>query len=271
MKKRILSTLALWTMIIGLAAIFREGSVPWLLAIFGVAAQYELHELLRKTGYRPMMLSLVLGFLLPLAVWFLPEGFAGSVFPVCLLILLGSVLWHPVGAQREVTVLPSVFSFLYIPYPFHFYGLLVKSYVLHQQALMGICVVVWAIAVAKFSDVGGLFAGKWFGRNKLAPTISPGKTWEGVVGGMLLSCCLGIGLASILRSHELFPMKTAATFLAIIAIVAMSVISDLVESVWKRYANVKDSGSCIPGIGGALDLIDSLIFAAPVTYVMLRF
>jgi phosphatidate cytidylyltransferase len=270
MKQRILSTFALWTTIIGLAVVFREGSVPWLLAIFGVAAQYELHELLGKTGYRPMRLSLVLGFLLPIAVWFVPEHVAATVFPVFLLILLGSVLWHPVGAQGEMTVQPSVFSFLYIPYPFHFYGLLVKSYVIHQQALAGICVVVWAVAVAKFSDVGGLLAGKWFGRNKLAPTISPGKTWEGVVGGMLLSCCLGIGLASIFRSHELFPLKTAATFLAIIAIVAMSVISDLVESAWKRYADVKDSGSCIPGIGGALDLIDSLIFAAPVTYIIFR-
>lgn len=112
---------------------------------------------------------------------------------------------------------------------------------------------VWA------ADVGAYFAGKALGRRRLAPTISPGKTWEGFFGGLLLT--VGVGLVAGYYLAELQPTVVWIVLLAAVAIV--SVIGDLVESLLKRQAGVKDSGSLLPGHGGLLDRLDSVLAAAP--------
>ncbi len=119
-------------------------------------------------------------------------------------------------------------------------------------------VLVWA------ADSGAYFSGRRFGRRKLAPRVSPGKSWEGVSGGMV-AALLAAWLGAVILG-----MSVAGTmaFIALCAVVvAMSVVGDLFESLFKREAGLKDSGRFLPGHGGALDRIDSITAAAPVFYL----
>ena len=121
-----------------------------------------------------------------------------------------------------------------------------------------------AIIVVAVADVGGFFAGKLYGRHKLAPIISPGKTWEGFAGALMLQLVLIAGL-------KLFLPALAITDLAIliIPVALLSVVGDLFESMLKRHAGVKDSGSLLPGHGGVLDRLDGIMAALPMFWVLL--
>ena len=108
------------------------------------------------------------------------------------------------------------------------------------------------------ADVGGFLFGRRLGRTKLAPRVSPGKTWEGVGGGLVLSMVVAL-IGSVV-----FPVPLVSFLWLCLLTVVMSVIGDLTESLFKRSAGLKDSGSLLPGHGGVLDRIDSITAAAPV-------
>ena len=124
----------------------------------------------------------------------------------------------------------------------------------------------FGILIVVLSDVGGYVVGKLLGRNKLAPKISPGKTWEGLAG----SCCFSLGLLFLLgQTNQIFFTLFLASnqgiiFLLVMPVVLVSVIGDLFVSVIKRYSGVKDTGHILPGHGGMLDRIDGLMLAIPV-------
>ena len=111
------------------------------------------------------------------------------------------------------------------------------------------------------ADIGAYFSGRRFGRRKLAPRISPGKTWEGVAGGFAAN---GVWIGVVFFAAGSGGLGLDALLLIGLATVAISVVGDLFESVLKREAGVKDSGTLLPGHGGVLDRIDSLTAAAPV-------
>jgi phosphatidate cytidylyltransferase len=109
------------------------------------------------------------------------------------------------------------------------------------------------------ADTGAYFAGRAFGRHKLAPRVSPGKTWEGVAGGAVLAL-----LVAWVGTYWIEPVGGYAAFLALVLLlVSISILGDLVESLFKRIADVKDSGGLLPGHGGVMDRIDSMTAAAP--------
>jgi phosphatidate cytidylyltransferase len=127
------------------------------------------------------------------------------------------------------------------------------------------------VAIAKFSDVGGMVFGRLFGKRKLAPDLSPNKTLEGLIGGVILSIAAGAIIFAALRQH-LVPGFTLAHIILLSALVSsMAVLGDLVESAIKRMAGVKDSGKIIPGIGGMFDLTDSLILALPIGIIYVKY
>ena len=121
-----------------------------------------------------------------------------------------------------------------------------------------------AIIVVVLADVGGFFAGKLFGRHKLAPIISPGKTWEGFVGGLVLQLALILGLTLYLPEVAIIDIAVL-----VIPVALLSVVGDLFESMLKRHSGVKDSGSLLPGHGGVLDRLDGVMAALPMFWVLL--
>ncbi len=123
--------------------------------------------------------------------------------------------------------------------------------------------VVWALFLVWAADVGAYFAGKAFGTRKLAPAVSPGKTWEGALGGLLLAMSV-CGSVAVWWHSELLPWLPLTLVLVIV-----SVFGDLFESLLKRSTGIKDSGTILPGHGGLLDRIDSLLAVLPVLTVFL--
>jgi phosphatidate cytidylyltransferase len=123
------------------------------------------------------------------------------------------------------------------------------------QLLMFLLLMVWS------ADIGAYFVGKTFGKNKLMPNVSPGKTFEGFLGG-IASACILVSITAYLLAWNQEQITTA--LLVTVLITTVSVLGDLNESMLKRQAGVKDSGSILPGHGGILDRIDSLTATAPV-------
>jgi phosphatidate cytidylyltransferase len=121
--------------------------------------------------------------------------------------------------------------------------------------------VLFALLLVWLADIGAFFCGRRFGRVLLAPRVSPAKTWEGVLGGVLLSAVCALAGAAW------FHLPLLPFLLLCLAAVGFSVVGDLTESLLKRYAGVKDSGTVFPGHGGVMDRIDSITAAAPVLFV----
>lgn len=129
---------------------------------------------------------------------------------------------------------------------------------IHLQLPAGPQWVLFLFLMVVSADIGGFLFGRRFGHNKLAPRVSPGKTWEGVAGGLLLSMTVA------LVGAWWFKVPMQGFLLLCLITVVMSVVGDLTESLFKRHAGLKDSGSLLPGHGGVLDRIDSITAAAPV-------
>ena len=128
---------------------------------------------------------------------------------------------------------------------------LIKLYHANPSLLLFALLIVWA------ADIGAYFAGKRFGRVKLAPSISPGKTWEGVIGGVVIVALLTVGRSLFFETD----LAILVPFCIVVGLI--SIVGDLTVSMFKRTAGVKDSGSLFPGHGGVLDRVDSIAAATP--------
>lgn len=144
------------------------------------------------------------------------------------------------------------------------YTALALLYQKNPSLLLFALVIVWA------ADIGAYFAGKRFGRVKLAPSISPGKTWEGVIGGMLLVAVLTIVVVLTVGRQLFIDTDLAILVPFCLGVAGISIVGDLTVSMFKRTAGVKDSGALFPGHGGVLDRVDSVAAATPVFALGLR-
>ena len=132
---------------------------------------------------------------------------------------------------------------------------------MHGSATLGPAYVLYLLVLIWGADTGAYFGGRRWGRRKLAPAVSPGKTWEGVASAMVTVCM--VALAGVYALDIEASMRLAFVGLSLVT-VAFSILGDLAESMYKRHAGVKDSGTLLPGHGGVLDRIDSVTAAAPV-------
>jgi len=132
----------------------------------------------------------------------------------------------------------------------------------------GRSLLLYAILVIKFTDIGAYFIGSSIGKHKMIPTISPAKTWEGVIGGVVIATGVS-SLLLFLYNYQLSGISFSWVDGLVLGfgLAVVGVVGDLVESMLKRAAGVKDSGSWLKGMGGILDVLDSLIFALPLLYI----
>lgn len=127
------------------------------------------------------------------------------------------------------------------------------------------------VVAVKFTDIGAYFTGCSIGRHKLIPRVSPGKTWEGCIGGVIFGTFGALTVSHFFNGRagvEVFTLWQTAVVGLILAV--SGILGDLIESLFKRAAGVKDSGAMIRGMGGILDVLDSLLFTAPVLYILTR-
>jgi phosphatidate cytidylyltransferase len=165
----------------------------------------------------------------------------------------------------------TVFGIFYVPWLFLFVTKIV--YLLPRDAaghVTGHYYVLFLLVVTKFSDMGAYLTGSVIGKHPLIPHISPKKTWEGFFGALAFSIGGACGLVWLLPEKLSFLQQGDAVILGLVLGFA-AVVGDLAESIVKRSADAKDSGKFLPGIGGALDLIDSILFTAPLLFFYLRF
>lgn len=160
--------------------------------------------------------------------------------------------------------LACVGSFTTTAIPTLYVGLSLATLVLLRNGLGGLQWVALAFAATFATDTGAYFVGRSFGKRKLAPSISPGKTWEGSVGGFVAAIAATVVLALLLPDVTMNMVETLALGAAI---GSLSQLGDLLESKLKRLAGVKDSGVFLPGHGGILDRLDSLLIVFPLVYL----
>ncbi|HEU5071344.1 MAG TPA: CDP-archaeol synthase [Verrucomicrobiae bacterium] len=166
-----------------------------------------------------------------------------------------------------VAISTTLFGLMYVPWLLNFITQINYFPVLTPGD--GTFFVLYFILVTKFSDMGAYAVGSLIGKHKMIPRISPGKTWEGFGGAILVSTIASVVFAHLAKAHLLGMNLKHAIILGVILSVS-AVIGDLIESLFKREAGLKDSGKLFPGIGGILDLLDSLLFNAPIMYLYLR-
>jgi phosphatidate cytidylyltransferase len=160
----------------------------------------------------------------------------------------------------------TLFGLMYVPWLLNFLQKINFFEGLHDN---GKFYVLYFIIVTKFSDSGAYAVGSLIGKHKMIPRISPGKTWEGFGGAIVVSTLASVLFAYCFRD-KLFGMNWIHAVILGVILSVSAVVGDLIESLFKREAGVKDSGNLFPGIGGILDLLDSLLFNAPIMYLYLR-
>ena len=270
MGKRIISTLILWA--ITAVAIIYGKSFGWgfLIFVLSTGTICEACTLLEKIGYKPMKKTLYASNLFIFACAMLPNCsmLGGTLaFAICAVAIAISIIKDPYSSYPAKSVMPSILCLLAIPFTLQWLVTIGMCFA-EISAYTGVIIAIWIIATAKFSDVGAYVIGSAFGRHKMSPTISPNKSWEGAIGGLISSAMMSgiiFGYASEIMPKQITLVEA---MLAGVVIGGVAIVSDLLESVLKRTADVKDSGKFIPGIGGALDLADSMLLASPTGFIL---
>lgn len=209
-------------------------------------------------------LSLLALVAVPLLVWTAHAGSRDFLLLVLFLNFLGCALWVLFRFSAGAAVLErgarQSGGVLFI-------GLSLSFAVLIRDGSDGAAWLFLVLAVVFAGDVGAYYAGTRFGRHKLLPAVSPGKTVEGALGGIAANLLVG----SVVKIVALPDMYWGGSLLCFVLLGMAGQVGDLYESAFKRAAGVKDSGRLLPGHGGMLDRIDALLFALPVAYLFKRF
>jgi phosphatidate cytidylyltransferase len=282
--RRSASTVFLWALVAAIFISRWSWAYLGLLGLLAVIATIEYFSMLRAAGIRSFPrfgILLAIGYCGTLHACFLH----GRVPPadldaIALFVVVAGAftlqLRQPIrSVESLLSVAASVLGFAYIAVLFNFAARLVFM-VPGWNATPGVIgahgafLLLWLLAVTKFTDMGAYITGSMIGRHKLIPHVSPGKTWEGFGGALLFSQLAGCGLYAAFPSQLAVLGNYGHVITLGLLLAVLAVLGDLAESVLKRALDAKDSGRMLPGIGGALDLIDSICFTAPALFFYLK-
>jgi phosphatidate cytidylyltransferase len=279
-RRRLVSTLILWVLVLGTILSGYEQLFFITIAGIGLLGLWEYFEMLDRRGVPNFKLTALITAVVFLAGSFLtfrsygPEksyDFEIAVLVVFIMVVLGRQKFRRTRDQNPLeTMAYTLFGLLYIVWLFNF---LTKIVYLAPRGPSGETIgqyyVLYLLLVTKFSDMGAYLTGSVFGRHKLVPHISPHKSWEGLAGAVLFAVGGSFGLWYLIPD-KLAVFGTGDLLVLGVLLGLAAVIGDLAESIVKRSADAKDSGGLLPGIGGVLDLIDSLLFTAPILFFYMR-
>lgn len=264
LRQRVITALLLAPLAILLILLLPTSVFACLLAAAFLAATWEWSRLAGMTSRVARGVLLGFALLVFIALWVLqgtpwlwPAVIAAGVawwLLVCVWLRHFAFAAAPTPENRNLKLLAGAF----VVFPAWVAALDIHGSPSHGHAWTFLAMLlVWA------ADTGAYFAGSWFGKGKrkLAPQISPGKTWVGVYGAFATSSLVAAAAGWLLGVHDL---RLLGLIMVTIVTVAASIIGDLLESLMKRHANVKDSGALFPGHGGLLDRLDSVFAALPV-------
>jgi phosphatidate cytidylyltransferase len=224
----------------------------------------EAYGTLRRSGRRSATL---LGLVATVGIMVTAYAKGPSAIPLMVVLLtVGTMLWYLIGVEQGSPVegtASTVFVFVWVGVLGSFSALLLAPSQYPDRH--GVAFFAGAIIAAVLNDVGALIGGRWFGRHLLAPEVSPKKTWEGLVGGSILTIA-----GSILITGHIHPWTIPKAALLGVVVAVVAPVGDLCESLVKRDLSLKDMGSLLPGHGGMLDRFDALLFVLPATYYLVR-
>lgn len=248
-----------------------------LLAVIAVLAVLEFYRMAERKAARPLAYLGAAGAaaLVLLAASFPEEGPGGAGFAwllaVFVLAAVTAAIWtRGVEGEPLLSVSTTVFGTLYTGGLLS-YALFLRHLPARPDPLHGTALVFAPVLLTWASDTFAYFVGRAFGRRKLIPRVSPGKTVEGSLGALVGTVLVAVGYSFVLARFPAYRMSVAeaAAFGVLVSVSAQ--VGDLAESLLKRDAGVKDSGALLPGHGGALDRFDSLLFTLPLAYLFFRF
>jgi phosphatidate cytidylyltransferase len=250
---------------VGLVLLVLGSLLVWWPAFLGVIALasavgvWEMARAVRKTGAEPPVIPLVGGALLMIGLAY-HDGPDSLVVGLAVTVV-AAMVWRLAdgltAVRRDFTT--TLMIAVYVPFLLSFAILLQQP----DPAGDGRWRILCTLLAIVLSDTGGYATGVFLGRHKMAPSISPGKTWEGFAGSI---CAAAIGSALLLYFLLDIPSYWGLLFGAVISVVA--VIGDLAESMLKRDLGVKDMSNLLPGHGGVMDRLDSIVFAVPTAYLL---
>ncbi len=277
---RFISTIALWSIALLIAFSGFEILFWILISVFGLIALLEFYRMLDHKGLPNFKVTgMICGAVMLVGsfYYFAKMGPARSYdFEVAVLLFFLLTMFARQmfarlrGDEPLQTMAYTLFGLLYVLWLYNFITKIV--YVVPRSstgAVTGQFYVLYLITITKFSDMGAYLTGSVIGRHQMIPHISPKKTWEGFGGALVFSLLASLALYKLMPGHLSVLTMAHATVLGLLLGFA-AVIGDLAESIIKRSTGVKNSGNLLPGIGGALDLVDSLLFTAPLLFFYLR-
>ncbi|MGE5310115.1 MAG: phosphatidate cytidylyltransferase [Nitrospirota bacterium] len=250
-------------LLVALVAVGPDWLITILVVVVTTLGLLELARLLLPEA--PVGVRLLLasgGILLPLATYWLgPTGLTGAAVAFLFLSVL-PFLFHA-SMDREIlrSLGAMAFAQLYVPFAFS-HLLLILRLPSGRRWIFLVLAVIFA------GDTGAFYSGRLWGRHRLAPVLSPKKTVEGAVGGLMASTAMTVLAGKLLTPA---PLKVVALLFLGLGLALVGQLGDLMESMIKRASRVKDAGALLPGHGGMLDRLDSLLFAFPLTYYVAFF
>jgi phosphatidate cytidylyltransferase len=259
----------------GIALIYLGGPfLVTLLSIIAALAAWEFCRIARASGAEPFSAAAIIASAaVPLAVYGVHLRLLAPTWTHivvgALAVLAATVFWRGTAGRPLLAAATTVFCVAYVGLIAYVYDIRFDDYVVDARG--GTVLVMLPILLTWATDVGAYAFGRLFGKHKLMPSVSPGKTVEGAAGGMFLSVVIGwFYVRYLLHPLAQLALLPLATIVFAVCISAVAQIGDLAESMLKREAGVKDSSGIIPGHGGVLDRFDSLLFVLPVAALLLH-